>query len=157
MMSDRVILTKYLPEPAVPVILEWLKVQKAQLKITRGRNTKLGDYRPPLKYKFHRISVNHNLNKYHFLITLVHEFAHLTNWEKNRNQVKPHGNEWKREFGELMQNFIAADIFPADIYPVLNRFLKNPTSTSANTELTRKLRSYDNSAKLRTPDLVGQK
>ncbi|HAD34265.1 MAG TPA: hypothetical protein DCF44_07170 [Chitinophagaceae bacterium] len=44
------------------------------------------------------MSVNGNLNSYHFLITLLHEIAHMLVWEQFRNRVKPHGLEWKHVF-----------------------------------------------------------
>jgi hypothetical protein len=139
------ILLEYLPENSVPVMLDWLENSNVQLKITRNRHTKLGDYRPPIKHTFHKISINHDLNKYNFLITLVHEFAHLRIWEKYKNRVKPHGKEWKAEYSKLLQPFLNSEIFPADIIKVLNQFVNNPSSTSINIELTRVLRLYDKS------------
>jgi predicted SprT family Zn-dependent metalloprotease len=42
----------------------------------------------------HEITVNSNLNKYKFLITLIHEISHLVAFEKFGRNIKPHGNEW---------------------------------------------------------------
>jgi hypothetical protein len=72
----RKVLELHLPEKSIGFIIEWLISQKVQLKISNTRTTKLGDYRPPRPGAIPRISVNHNLNKYSFLITLVHEMAH---------------------------------------------------------------------------------
>lgn len=143
MKTYKDLLYKYLPTQSVPLIFEWLEFYNVQLKINRTRITKLGDYRPPLHYKYHRISVNHDLNKYHFLLTLVHEFAHLKVWEKYKKNVKPHGIEWKTEFRELMQNFTYEDVFPKDILNILNSFLYNPSSPSVSKELLLILRKYD--------------
>jgi hypothetical protein len=103
----------------------------------------LGDYRPPIKHKYHRISVNHDLNKYQFLITLIHEFAHLKTWDQYQRKVKPHGVEWKNKFSEMLSPFMNENIFPADVLKVLQKFQKNPGSTVADAELTKKLRGYD--------------
>ena len=144
MKTYKDILSEYIPESSVPIVYDWIKNNNVQLKIARNRSTKLGDYRPPQgRYGFHRISVNHDLNKYNFLLTFVHEFAHLKNWEKHKRNVNPHGKEWKNKFRELMQNFMNEDIFPKDLLDVLIVFLKNPSSSTVNISLTKKLREYD--------------
>ncbi|MEZ5081847.1 MAG: SprT-like domain-containing protein [Bacteroidales bacterium] len=137
------ILENYIPVKAVPQVIEWLELYKAELKITRARTTKLGDYRPPIRVKYHKISVNHDLNKYHFLITLVHEFAHLTVWQKHKNKVKPHGDEWKSAFREMMEPFLRGSVFPDDINIVLDQYLKNPSSSTSDHKLLTVLRQYD--------------
>jgi SprT protein len=143
MKTYKEILSEYIPLNTISFVLEWLEKSNVQIRITKSRTSKLGDYRPPLNKKFHRISVNHNLNKYHFLITLVHEYAHLKNWEINKRNVKPHGVEWQKYFSELMQPFLEAEIFPADFKPIIIQYLKNPNASSLNTRLVLKLREYD--------------
>jgi SprT protein len=143
MTKYREILLRFIPETTVPVISEWLMNTNVQLNISKNRNTKLGDYRPPQLVKYHKISVNHNLNKYHFLLTLVHEFAHLRTWEKHKNLVKPHGSEWKQEFRSLMLPFLNEPVFPADLLPVLKKYMKNPAASTSNVALLRALRKYD--------------
>ncbi|MCF8405191.1 MAG: SprT-like domain-containing protein [Bacteroidales bacterium] len=137
------ILNKYIPESAVNTIINWLERYNAELKITRARSTKLGDYRPPIRVKYHKISVNYDLNKYHFLITLVHEFAHLRVWDKHKNTVKPHGKEWKLQFREMMQPFLNSNTFPDDLLIVLGKYLKNPASSTSDHALLKVLRIYD--------------
>lgn len=143
MKKYKEVLEKYLPEAAVPQILEWLENSNVQLNITRSRSTKLGDYRSPHKVSYHKISINHDLNKYHFLITLVHEIAHLKTWIKNKNRVKPHGQEWKHYFIELMQPFLNEEVFPKDLLDPVTNYFKNPSSSTSNTNLLNELRRYD--------------
>ncbi|MCD4746347.1 MAG: SprT-like domain-containing protein [Bacteroidales bacterium] len=148
------ILNKYLPENSVDIILEWVALYKINLRISKGRTTKLGDYRPPAKNNTHRISINHDLNKYSFLITVVHEIAHLIVWEKYKNTVKPHGQEWKSEFKFLMYSFMNNKIFPPDIFYALSKYLNNAfASSSADLELSRILNKYDNNKELILEDL----
>src|SRR3954471_22255295 len=90
------ILYKYIPEKAVPIIAEWIYVHDFKLRIKKTRTSKYGDYRPPHSGNNHQITINYDMNKYAFLITLVHEIAHLTNWNKYKDRVKPHGEEWKQ-------------------------------------------------------------
>lgn len=132
-----------MPEKAIPIALHWLENSNVQLRITKSRSSKLGDYRPPVLKKYHRISVNHDLNQFHFLITLVHEYAHLKNWEQHQRNVKPHGPEWQKAFREYMQPFLQMDIFPSELKKTLIQFLDNPNSSSMSTKLFRKLREHD--------------
>ena len=78
-------LHKYLPQNAAPIIATWLEVAPIQIKVSRPRQSKLGDYAPATRDDpIHRISVNGNLNPYSFLVTLVHEFAHFTAYQRAR-------------------------------------------------------------------------
>lgn len=138
------VLKRFIPEPAAPLISDWVDHLQVELKITRSRETVLGDYRHPFGGKGHRISINNDLNPYAFLITLVHEFAHLVCWNKHRNLVKPHGDEWKVEFKRLMQPFFQMDIFPEKINHALQRYLKDPAASScADPVLLRTLKEFD--------------
>ena len=139
------ILLKYIPEKAVDEILNWMKTSNVQLNIKRSRNSKLGDYRPPQKVNYHKISVNHDLNKHQFLLTLVHEFAHLKNWEQYGNKVKPHGIEWKNSFRLMMKPFLKTTVFPEDLLFAIIKYLRNPSSSTSNTELLIVMRKYDDS------------
>jgi SprT protein len=138
------LLAKYIPEASVPVIARWVVQYDFKLRIKRERNTKLGDYRAPLNGSNHIITVNHNLNKYAFFITLVHEIAHLATYNKYKDNVLPHGQEWKQEYKNLMRNFMSADIFPTDILLALQKYLINPAASScSDADLLRVLKRYD--------------
>ena len=100
------ILHKYIPEKAVPQISEWIYKFDFKLKIKKSRSSKYGDYRPPFKGENHLITINYDMNKYAFLITLVHEIAHLSTYNKHKDNVKPHGEEWKLHYKLLMQQFL---------------------------------------------------
>lgn len=137
------ILKRFIPEAAIPGVLTLFQSANVQLNITRTRTTKLGDYRPPQKVKYHKISVNHDLNRYHFLLTLIHEFAHLKNWEQHNEKAKPHGIEWKNAFSELMKPFLNEAVFPSELLPVLKKYMRNPSSSTSNLDLLQHLRLYD--------------
>ncbi|MBA4139226.1 MAG: SprT-like domain-containing protein, partial [Segetibacter sp.] len=117
---------------------------KVHLTITRERKSILGDYRNAVNSRNHRISVNGNLNLYSFLITLLHELAHLLTFDKYGNRVQSHGKEWKSLFSQLLARFIKNKIFPADIEKELIASLSNPAASScAEDGLMRVLRRYD--------------
>ena len=137
-------LSTYLPEGSFEHVAKFLTTFKVHLTITRERKSILGDYRNRMHGRNHRISVNGNLNKYSFLVTLLHELGHLVAYEKYGNLIQPHGAEWKKEFGQILAGFIAKKIFPAEIERELIKSLKNPAASScAEDELLRILRKYD--------------
>jgi SprT protein len=137
-------LNHFLPEGSFEDVAFYLNEYKVHLTITRERLTKLGDYRNKHLNKNHRISVNGNLNKFSFLITLLHELGHLVAYEKYGNRIQAHGAEWKNEFSKILARFIWKKIFPVDIQTELLKTLSNPAASScAEAPLTRALKKYD--------------
>jgi SprT protein len=137
-------LQQYLPPHTLEAVLHYLQQYHVHLTVARERKSILGDYRHRTQAKNHRISVNGNLNKYAFLITLLHELAHLLTFEKFGNRVASHGKEWKMVFGQLLAQFIEHNIFPADIKHALLQSLHNPAASSCADELLLKtLKKYD--------------
>lgn len=137
-------LKQYLPEGSFDEVSNYLLQYKVQLTITRERKTVLGDYRNSIAGKNHRISVNGNLNPFAFLITLLHELAHLFTYERFGHRVQAHGAEWKSEFSKLLARFLLKKIFPEDIQKTLLKTLQNPAASScADTALLRVLHQYD--------------
>lgn len=128
------VLTSYLPERAVAPCTALIKENQVHLKIVNERVTRHGDYRR-LPNGQHQITVNATLNKYRFLITLVHEIAHLIAFEKYGRRIKPHGLEWKHTFQQLMLPFIRPAIFPSFLLPLLARHFKNPKASSGTDAL----------------------
>ncbi|HEY4628540.1 MAG TPA: SprT-like domain-containing protein [Flavobacterium sp.] len=136
-------LSKYLPEHAVKPVFELIVANQVHLKIVNERQTRHGDYRKGLSGK-HEITVNSNLNKYKFLITLIHEISHLVAFEKFGRNIKPHGNEWKYSFQRLMIPYIRPEIFPNQLLPLLARHFKNPTASSdTDATLALALKQFD--------------
>lgn len=142
-------LQHYLPEASTGYILSWFQQNPVQLRITRSRTSKYGDYRGPVKKLPARISVNHNLGPYEFLITLVHEMAHHAVYDEHQRRQgaglftrrsprpRPHGKEWKRKYRELMKPLLNESVFPPAILGPLALHLLNPqASAGASKELS---------------------
>ena len=141
------ILQAHLPATALPYCFQLWQQTPFQLKITRTRQTKLGDFTSRRSIAHPRITLNHDLNPYLFLITYVHEVAHLRVHLQYGNRVDPHGEEWKTGFKVLLQPMLRPDIFTADILNELSRHMINPKASSfADTDLTKVLRRYDKDA-----------
>lgn len=137
-------LAAFLPEGAFDDVVHYLHHYKVHLAVTRRRRSVLGDYRHPFQGSNHKITINSNLNPYEFLITLLHELAHLLTYEEFHNKVEPHGKEWKQQYGFLLQHFMQKEIFPPDILEALRRSAANPAATAnGETALLLVLRKYD--------------
>jgi len=137
-------IAEFIPENAIPKIVEWLIAHNVQLKVTKKRKTKLGDYRAPQYGKGHRISINGDLNQYAFLITLIHEFAHLFTFEMHKDNVKPHGIEWQETYRVSLSCFLGSEIFPNDIETAIVRHLASPAASSCvDQDLYKTLRLYN--------------
>lgn len=141
--TDILRLQAHLPRRAWPVVEQWLRRNPVQVRISPPRTTKLGDYRTATRTQAHRISVNEDLNRYAFLVVLVHEFAHYATFQKYRRH-EPHGTEWKAEYKRLMRPFLSREVFPADVLRVLVLHLHDaPSSSCTDHGLMRVLRRYD--------------
>jgi hypothetical protein len=137
-------LQPFIPEGSLPLVLEYIQQYKVHLTITRERKTVLGDYRHATDNKNHRISVNGTLNRYSFLITLIHELAHLATFLEYGNRVASHGKEWKRLYRHLLLKFMVIKLFPPDIMQALESSLDDlPASSCADEGLMRVLKKYD--------------
>lgn len=137
-------LSDFLPPATYEPVAEYLHFYKIHLTVTRQRKTILGDYRHQTHSSNHRISVNGNLNPFAFLITLLHEIAHLLTYEQHGNRISAHGKEWKNIYSNLLKQFLEHKIFPVDIETELKDSLKNPAASScAEDGLIRVLRKYD--------------
>jgi hypothetical protein len=137
-------LEKYLPVGFSLAIAELFLPIPVKFKIVNPRNTKLGDYRPAHNGLPHRISINGNLNPYSFLITTIHEFAHLNAHVKYGPRIQPHGNEWKKTYRELLIPIIESKLLPQDIENALmNSLVNTKASSCSDIGLSRVLKNYD--------------
>lgn len=141
-------LAAYLPDGSFEKVIQYIHRYKVHLTVTRARKTVLGDYRHATFAQNHRISINGNLNKYEFLITLLHELAHLLTFEQYGNRVEAHGREWKQCYSLLLVDFVQQHIFPPDITRALHQSIMNPSATAnGETELLLVLRKYSTTRK----------
>lgn len=139
-------LSKYVPEEAAELFYEWTKKEPVGYKITKPRATKLGDFRAPGRGQAARISVNGNLNPYSFMVTFTHEFAHYLDFKSRNTLTNPHGDSWKTIYSKLLIELLKADLFPAELKPVIVRHVRNPKAAScSDTDLNEALRQFDDS------------
>ncbi len=133
----------FIPTRAIDLIQNLVKTDGLIIKVKEERKTRHGDYRMLPNGK-HQITINSNLNPYRFLITLIHEIAHLEAYQKYGHFIKPHGKEWKLTFQHLMLTFLRPEIFPNNLLPLLAKHFRNPKASSdTDTDLALALKQYD--------------
>ena len=136
-------LQDYIPHLAIPKVVQLLEHDHLVVKIKKERKTRHGDYKQLPNGK-HQITVNSNLNRYRFLITLIHEVAHFEAYQKYGRLIKPHGVEWKRTFQHLMLPFLNPEVFPNELLPLLAKHFKNPKASSdTDAHLALALKQFD--------------
>ncbi len=135
----------FLPAGFEQMVADLVFSEPVSFKIVKPRNTKLGDFRAGLNGERHQITVNGNLNRYSFLITTLHEFAHLRAFVRYGHRIRPHGEEWKNEYRQLLLPAIDSKLLPQDIVQALmNSLVNTKASSCSDIGLMRVLKTYDN-------------
>ncbi len=135
----------HVPNEAVSYCFDLWDVHRFTFKVKTKRATKLGDYKYNPSDKSHKITVNNDLNTYSFLITYLHEVAHLVTYKQFGRKVMPHGQEWKVNFKNLTLPMLSTAVFPDDVLRKLANYIKNPKASSCNDhQLMKALNAYGN-------------
>ena len=133
----------FVPPTSVTLLSKYLRQWEVNLVITRKRVTKHGDFRA-LHEGGHQITVNEMPNPYRFLITTLHEIAHLVAYKNFGRTIKPHGKEWKTTYKKIMLPFLTPNIFPEALLEILQSHFRNPKASSdADFKLVMALNNFD--------------
>lgn len=116
-------LEKYLPQNTLDHLRKWFSDYYIHIKITKNRNSKLGDYRK-LQDRSHEITINSTLAPQLFFFVLTHELAHLIAFEKYGRRILPHGTEWKHTFRQMLLESI--NVYEEALRPIIFKFSKSP-------------------------------
>lgn len=131
-------LSPYLPPGALPWLNQWAKPYALHIKITRDRQTKLGDYRA-LRGGKHQITINSGLDPELFFFVFTHELAHLIAFNRFGMAIAPHGIQWKRTFAIMLLESL--EVYSLDLQKIILQFSKNPKANfMASPELVRYFR-----------------
>jgi SprT protein len=134
---------KHVPEAAVFYCLELFEQYQFRFTLRKNRVTKVGDFTFRTGH-IPRITVNNDLHPYLFLITYIHEVAHLSVHIKYGNRAEAHGDEWKNSFKDLLDPVLTDEIFPDQLLKALKKHMINPKASSfSDAALTQVLRKYD--------------
>jgi hypothetical protein len=138
------LLQSHVPATALDYSFALWKSSPFELKITKSRHTKVGDFTSQGTKSHPKITLNNDLNQYLFLVTYVHEVAHLRVYLKYGARLDPHGEQWKTTFTDLMVPLLWESVFPEEILHPLRKHMINPKASSfADTELTQAFRKFD--------------
>lgn len=139
---------KHLPESAVPYCLQLWEERPFHFFVKPPRNTKLGDFRYRKDQTIQTITLNSDLNPYQFLLTYIHEVAHLRAFTRFGTTHAPHGSEWKGVFKQLLEPLLIESVFPRDILVPLKLHMRNPSASSArDLFLMKEMSKYDTTSK----------
>jgi len=116
-------LEKYLPSNTLQYLKIWFSDYYIHIKITRNRNSKLGDYRK-LPDNSHEITINSTLVPQLFFFVLTHELAHLIAFERYGRKISPHGKEWKETFRQMLLESL--EVYEDNLKPIIIEFSKSP-------------------------------
>ena len=137
------ILMSFIPVNAKENVRYLINKHKLNIITVPHRKTKRGDFRV-YSNGSKKITLNEDLNKFRFLITLLHEIAHQLVFQTFGNKIRPHGIEWKIKFKEISKPFLCNSIFPISILDAFKMYLKNPkSSTDLDKELSFSLSKFD--------------
>ncbi len=113
-------------------------------RITTPRRTRLGSFKGVRHGLRPTIQINADLGLYTFLLVFLHELAHFEVMKKYGRKAKPHGEEWKTAYRNLVKPFINERIFPPSLESELNRyFLRTPATFHRDTRLINILASVE--------------
>lgn len=138
------ILAQKIPLAAVNYAVNLWEKEPFSLKTTVSRKSKLGDFRYRRDRQIQTITINSDLNPYQFLLTYIHEVAHLHAFLRFGIEIPPHGAEWKSTFQQLMSPILSTEFFPIDLLIPLRKHMKNPkASSAADLFLMKEMSKYD--------------
>ena len=135
---------RFVPLNAAQYCLKLYLQHGFEFKIKKSRKTKYGDYKFEPTQEKHIITINNDLNQYAFLITYLHEVAHLITYQKHKNRVTPHGKEWKNTFKIVSSPILNPQVFPDLLLKRLAHYMLNPKASScSDPNLYTLLNKYD--------------
>ena len=135
---------RFVPINAAQYCLDLYQRHGFEFKIKKSRKTKYGDYKFKPTEKKHIITINNDLNHYAFLITYLHEVAHLITYQKHRDKVNPHGKEWKNAFKIVILPILNPQVFPDLLLKTLAHYMLSPKASScSDPNLYTLLKRYD--------------
>jgi len=123
--------TCYVPPAAVAYCRRLWEDWSFALRVTRPRRTRLGTHQfDPTTG--HLVTVNADLGPEAFLITYLHEVAHVVTVRQSRRRPQPHGAAWKRAFRALLEPVLTEAVFSPAVLQPLRAYALNPTAATSS-------------------------
>jgi hypothetical protein len=130
------ILKQHVPANAVEYCTHLWRELPFDFKLRKERQSKVGDFTCRTGHT-PQISVNRDLHPFLFLMTYVHEVAHLRVHQTYGYKAEAHGEEWKTTFQSLMNPLLNSNTFPEPLLSGLIKHMASPKASSfSDAELT---------------------
>lgn len=137
-------LNRFVPDSFADYLADLILKANVKFKIVPGRSTKLGDFRIKQQGEKPIITVNGDLNPYAFLITAIHELAHLHAFRDHGIRIQAHGIEWKEAYRKLLLPILETGKLPEGLQKALwINYTNTKASSCADLQLSRVLRKFD--------------
>jgi SprT protein len=137
------ILVQHIPPIAVSYCTRLWEELPFDFKLRKSRLSKVGDF-TCRSGQSPQITVNRDLHPFLFLMTYVHEVAHLHVHKALGFNAEAHGEDWKKTFQTLMAPLLTAEIFPEPLLTGLKKHMASPKASSfSDAELTHLFRSLN--------------
>ena len=137
------VLQKHVPEAARAYCFDlWIRYP-FRFTLRKSRQSKVGDFICRDGEAPH-ITVNADLHPYLFLVTYVHEVAHLVVHRTHGPRTEAHGESWKDVFRQLMLPLLVPEVFPKELLIRLRTHMQDPMASSfSDSDLTEAFRAHD--------------
>lgn len=139
----QLLLEKHIPAAALSYCMQLWDQHPFDFKVRKKRVSKVGDFSCRTG-KNPRITVNNDSHPYLFLMTYIHEVAHLIVHKAHGWKHEAHGAEWKSVFKTLMMPVMNPNVYPPDLLKVLEKHMTDPKASSfSDVILTQAFRDHD--------------
>jgi len=137
------ILVQHIPAEALDHCSRLWQELPFDFKLRKSRLSKVGDF-TCRSNQSPQITVNKDLHPFLFLMTYVHEVAHLRVHKALGFKAEAHGEDWKATFQTLMAPLLTGEIFPEPLLAGLKKHMVSPKASSfSDPELTHLFRSLN--------------
>lgn len=125
----------FVPDKSLAFCEELRRSLNFDLAIKAPRQTRFGDFRAYPTGQL-LVTVNANLNPYHFLVTYLHEVAHCMVYieyklrVRRSQHIKPHGEEWRSAFRGLLYKSLIEGFFPPELESPLSKYAQSPAAST---------------------------
>lgn len=137
------ILVQHVPAEALDHCSRLWQELPFDFKLRKSRLSKVGDF-TCRSNQSPQITVNKDLHPFLFLMTYVHEVAHLRVHQEYGFKAEAHGEAWKATFQQLMAPLLREEIFPEPLLSGLRKHMVSPKASSfSDSALTELFRSAD--------------
>jgi hypothetical protein len=101
--------------------------------------------------------MNNDLEPHLFFLVFLHELAHLEVWLNFGRTVRPHGEEWKKAYSNLVSPFIHLSLLPEELIREMASYFQSPKATlHGNSSILKILHTLDGKGEMLTLEEISE-